>query len=137
MCSSRTDSYDREGAKDLVEEYYRVQGGRPQKPAPKKRKSLGEAKQSPKTAEQPKRQRKAKDASVPEQADDEEDAANWVPKSRSWENEVEEVDTIIREPETGLCAYLQWTNGKKSRVSIETCYEKCPKKVSAPTRVVG
>lgn len=134
MHNSQADNYGREGAKDLVEGYYKVQGGRPQKPPPKKRKLVGDAKQSPKTAE-PKRQRKAKDASAPKQANNEQNKLNWIPKGKSWENEVEEVDTILREPDSGLCAYLQWKNGKKSRVSLEACYDKCPKKVCVIIRV--
>lgn len=56
---------------------------------------------------------------------------DWVPKSKNWEKDILKVDTIMRDPDTGsLMAYLHWNNGKKSRVSIEQCYEKCPMKVS-------
>ncbi|KAJ0355084.1 hypothetical protein COL922a_014707, partial [Colletotrichum nupharicola] len=60
---------------------------------------------------------KEKDSQVPD----------WVPKSKSWENEVKAVDTIVRERD-GLVAFLHWNNDKKSKVSIEMCYEKCPRK---------
>lgn len=121
----------REGAKDLLDEYYHLQGGRPEPPAPKKRKSIGDAKATPQKTEQ-KRRRKSRASEEPKPADSkDQDVPDWVPKTKSWENEVVTVDTILREPETGmLFAYLHWKNGKKSKVSIETCYEKCPLKVS-------
>lgn len=57
---------------------------------------------------------------------------DWVPKSSNWEKELQSVDTIIRDPEdNGLYAFILWKNGKRSRVAIESCYEKCPRKVSA------
>lgn len=119
-----------EGAKDLLDEYYHLQGGRPEPPAPKKRKSIGDAKATPQKTEQ-KRRRKSRASEEPKPADSkDQDVPDWVPKTKSWENEVVTVDTILREPETGmLFAYLHWKNGKKSKVSIETCYEKCPLKM--------
>lgn len=128
----------REGAEDVVKEYYRVQGGRPTKPqAPgRKRKSMTAAKPTPEKKE-PKRRRKSQGDNAPESTDDS-DAMKWVPKSKSWENEVENVDTIMRDPETSnLIAYLHWKNGKKSKVNIEQCYEKCPRKVSFRTPTIG
>lgn len=129
----------REGANDVLEEYYKKIGGRPQKPAPKpgpgrKRKSTADSKSvtpSATPATEPKRRRKsAKAEETPVETDLEMD--DWVPKSNNWEKELESVDTIIRDPETnGLYAFILWKNGKRSRVSIESCYEKCPRKVSA------
>lgn len=59
-----------------------------------------------------------------------EEQTNWIPKGKNWDKELDAVDTIIRDPESqGLFVLLLWNNGKKSRVSIETCYEKCPRKV--------
>lgn len=55
-------------------------------------------------------------------------APDWMPKSKNWEKEVKAVDTIVREGD-GLVAYLHWNNDKKSKVSIETCYERCPHKM--------
>jgi chromobox protein 1 len=122
----------REGAKDLVEEYYRVQGGRPEKPQPRKRKSTTAPKQTPEKT-QPKKRRKSRADTATETPDNDDDAdlPNWVPKAKNWEGEVKNVDTILRDPETtNLIAYLHWKNGKKSKVSLEMCYEKCPRKAS-------
>ncbi|KAL4785235.1 hypothetical protein BJX76DRAFT_185711 [Aspergillus varians] len=122
------------GAKDVLQEYFKILGGRPEKPQPKKRKSMG---RPPKTAKEekpePKRRRRSR-AADNEETDAGEDkqekekdsqAPDWVPKSKNWEKEVNNVDTIVREAD-GLVAYLHWKNGKKSKVSIETCYQKCP-----------
>ncbi|KAE8151206.1 hypothetical protein BDV25DRAFT_98645 [Aspergillus avenaceus] len=120
-----------EGAKDIVEEYYRVHGGRPEKPQRGKRKSMTGPKPTPDKSESKRRRKSRADASTePPEKDDDSDLPNWVPRSKNWENEVVTVDTIMRDPETsGLIAYLHWTNGKKSKVSLETCYEKCPRKM--------
>lgn len=119
-----------EGAKDLVEEYYRTQGGRPEKPRPRKRKSMTGPKQTPEKAE-PKRRRKSRaDNATETPGEDDTELPEWVPRSKNWENEIQNIDTILREPGTSnLIAYLHWKNGKKSKVSLETCYDKCPKKM--------
>ena len=88
------------------------------------------AKPTPEKTE-PKRRRKSQANAAAEAADDS-DTMKWMPKSKNWEPEVENVDTIMRDPETSkLIAYLHWKNGKKSKVSIEMCYERCPRKVSS------
>lgn len=133
----------RDGANDVLEEYYKKTGGRPKKPTAKpgpkpglgrKRKSTGDSKSVTPSATdvtEPKRRRKsAKAEETPVETDLEMD--DWVPKSNNWEKELQSVDTIIRDPENnGLYAFILWKNGKRSRVSIESCYEKCPRKVSA------
>ncbi|KAL4886992.1 hypothetical protein BJY04DRAFT_176994 [Aspergillus karnatakaensis] len=126
-----------EGATDALEEYFKKLGGRPEKPQAKKRKSMGRPPKSEKSApeekEKPEPKRRRKSRADDEDSPAAEDKANqeapeWVPKSKSWENEVKAVDTIVRESD-GLVAYLHWNNDKKSKVSIETCYTKCPRKM--------
>lgn len=119
----------------MVDEYYRILGGRPQAPEKaqakgpgRKRKSVGEAKATPEKSE-PKRRRKSKVEATPEG----DELSDWLPKGKSWESDVSRVDTIIRDQESEkLFVYLNWKNGKKTRVSIETTYEKCPQKVCLP-----
>ncbi|KAI9367036.1 hypothetical protein BJX61DRAFT_547884, partial [Aspergillus egyptiacus] len=121
-----------EGAQDVLDEYFKIVGGRPEKP--KKRKSMG---RPPKAAQDqnpgPKRRRRSRADTEPEPAqpaeenDKDSSMPDWVPKSKSWEKEVKAVDTIVREKDGGLVAFLHWNNDKKSKVSIETCYEKCPR----------
>jgi chromobox protein 1 len=79
-------------------------------------------------ATEPKRRKSQKETKKVES--DAENGTDWVPKGKSWDKEVQEVDTIVRDPENnGLYAWLVFNNGRKSRVTIEACYEKCPMKV--------
>ncbi|KAL3464026.1 hypothetical protein BJX64DRAFT_255427 [Aspergillus heterothallicus] len=126
-----------EGAKDVLDEYFKVLGGRPEKPQPKKRKSMGRPPKSTPGKPEPRKRRKSRadtetDATEEKEKEKEKDkdgrVPNWVPKSKNWENEVKAVDTIVREGD-GLVAFLHWNNDKKSKVSIEMCYEKCPRKM--------
>ncbi|KAJ5287454.1 hypothetical protein N7478_003140 [Penicillium angulare] len=134
-----------DGAKDVVEQYYKKIGGRPDKPsskaAPKagrKRKSLGETKSTAPPASQNESKKRRKSAprtpasETPALTEDnsDEDTENWLPKGNNWDREVNCVDTIVRgEDNKTLFALLLWTNGKKTKVSVETCYDKCPKKM--------
>ena len=120
-----------DGAKEAVEEYYNDIGGRPEKPT-KKRKSHGQAKATPEEAERKRRRipKRATGTATPEV----EDTGGWVPKGKSWENDVASVDTVSREPSGELFAFLVWKNGKKSKVSTEMCYRRCPLKVSSLSR---
>ncbi|KAL4804508.1 hypothetical protein BDV18DRAFT_143311 [Aspergillus unguis] len=125
-----------DNAPEVLQEYFKTIGGRPEKPT-KKRKSTGRpAKAAQEEKPEPKKRRKSRandeETATPEVRKEEQEkntpAPNWVPKAKSWENEVKAVDTIVREGD-GLVAYLHWKNDKKSKVSIETCYDKCPRKM--------
>ncbi|KAL2835256.1 hypothetical protein BDW59DRAFT_156077 [Aspergillus cavernicola] len=119
-----------DGAQDILDEYFKIIGGRPQKPQPKKRKSMGRpAKSTLEKQPEPKKRRKSRAETETEPAEEKESVVpDWVPKSKSWENEVKTVDTIVRDGDA-LVAFLHWNNDKKSKVSIETCYEKCPRQM--------
>ncbi|OJJ45484.1 hypothetical protein ASPZODRAFT_144113 [Penicilliopsis zonata CBS 506.65] len=130
-----------ETAEEALNDYFESIGGRPQPPQAQrgrgKRKSMTKDATPVKTAEEPvKRRRKSKGVTEPvediktETSDETEEVGDWVPKGKSWEHEVVSVDTIIRDPDTkSLYAYLFWKNGKRSKVSIQTCYAKCPLQV--------
>jgi chromobox protein 1 len=134
----------REGAPDIVNEYYKRVGGRPERPAEKpkpgrKRKSMGDTKSktaTPVPAAEIKRRRK----SVPKETEAKEKPSTpeangdgWLPKGKNWDKDVHKVETIVRgEGNEGLLAYLEFTNGLKARVNIQACYEKCPQKVCLP-----
>jgi chromobox protein 1 len=98
---------------------------------------MGSVKAESETPAEPKRRRKSRanaettgSTETPEAEAD--DVPDWVPRSKSWEKEVDRVDTIIRDSKTNsLIAFLKWTNGKSAKVSIETCYEKCPRKAGS------
>lgn len=108
-----------------MKEYYEGLGGRPQPPEKpsKKRKSMNESKATPDKTESKKTKKSRPD-------DEElEDGLEKPPRSSNWERDVLKVETILRDPERGLVAFLQWEDGKTYRVSIQQCYEKCPMKV--------
>ncbi|KAL2861495.1 hypothetical protein BJX68DRAFT_6334 [Aspergillus pseudodeflectus] len=122
-----------EGAKDVLDEYFKGLGGRPEKPEPKKRKSMGRPPKSTPEKLEPRKRRRSRagtetDATEDKEKEKDSQVPDWVPKSKSWENEVKAVDTIVRERD-GLVAFLHWNNDRKSKVSIEMCYEKCPRKM--------
>ncbi|KAJ5785111.1 uncharacterized protein N7503_010323 [Penicillium pulvis] len=138
----------KDGAQDILAAYYKKIGGRPKKPLPqtpvkagpgRKRKSMGEPKEEPAEAPKTETKRRRKSAAqtmasetpaLTEDGSEDDDQTNWVPKGKNWDKELGAVDTIIRDPESqGLFVLLLWNNGRKSRVSIETCYEKCPQKM--------
>ncbi|ODH29205.1 hypothetical protein ACO22_03793 [Paracoccidioides brasiliensis] len=116
-----------EDTPEIVEEYYSKIGGRPEKPS-KKRKSLGESSALSRDTASSKRSKKPR--SVDGTPEMENNAANWMPKTKNWDTQVKSIDTIMRDPPTGnLFVYLNWNNDKKAKVSIQQCYEKCPQKM--------
>ena len=62
----------------------------------------------------------------------EENGIQWLPKGKNWDNQVKSVDTIVREGDAGLMAWLEFNNGHKAKLSVQACYEKCPLKVCPP-----
>ena len=137
----------RSGAKEILDAYYKKIGGRPRKNAAKpvakagpgrKRKSMGETKETS-AAAKPTEQKRRRKSSAPATeeppaemaADSEEDDLSWTPKGKDWGSQLEKVDTIIRDQDSKLLfAFLLWKNGKRSRVALETCYDRCPRQVS-------
>ncbi|CAI7635068.1 unnamed protein product [Penicillium glandicola] len=140
-----TDKYHREGARDVVTAYYKKIGGRPKNPEEKpaaakpgrKRKSMSStnvarAAPDPTAASEPKRQRRKsapKEAIKQASPSSEENGAQWLPKGKNWDKDVKEVDTIVREGDAGLMAWLEFNNGHKAKLSVQACYEKCPLKM--------
>lgn len=134
----------RDGASEIVNDYYEKIGGRPEKPAVqkgkpgRKRKSMGDSKpttaaSSPATAAEPKRRRKSgapKDDNKKEASPKTgKNSESWLPKG-SWEKEVKEVSNIAQlKDQSGLTAYLLFHNGNKIQVDVKMCYKKCPLKV--------
>ncbi|KAJ5460702.1 uncharacterized protein N7458_002254 [Penicillium daleae] len=134
------------GAKAILDAYYKKIGGRPRRNAPKptakagpgrKRKSMGKTKETSAFAEptEHKRHRKSSAPATEETptetaADSEEDDLSWTPKGKDWGSQLEKVDTIIRDQDSKmLFAFLLWKNGKRSRVALEMCYDRCPRQM--------
>jgi chromobox protein 1 len=51
---------------------------------------------------------------------------DWVHDKEHWGRDVVKVQTIENDEVHGLVAYLIWTNGKTTKVSINLCYESIP-----------
>lgn len=133
----------RDGASEILKEYYEKTGGRPERSATqkakpgRKRKSMGNSDSKTATPSQaadaePKRRRKSgatKDAKKEASPKSGENSENWLPKG-SWEKDVKEVSNIAQlKDQSGLTAYLLFHNGNKIQVDVKLCYKKCPLKV--------
>jgi chromobox protein 1 len=53
---------------------------------------------------------------------------SWVPQTKDWEPHVREVTHIEKnDNEGGYTVYIQWNNGKKTKVSMKQIYDHCPR----------
>lgn len=51
-----------------------------------------------------------------------------MPKTQDWEKYVESITHIERNTETGqLVVFINWENGKKTKVSMDKVYQHCPR----------
>ncbi|KAJ5196168.1 Chromo domain/shadow [Penicillium cf. viridicatum] len=138
------DKHHRDGAREIVTAYYKRIGGRPKKAEEKpsagkpgrKRKSMGDSKlakdvPAPAAAEAKRQRRKSAPKETSKQASPSsgENGIQWLPKGKNWDKDVKEVDTIVREGDAGLMAWLEFNNGHKAKLSVQACYEKCPLKM--------
>ena len=127
----------REGAEDAVKEYYSKIGGRPEppsKPGRGKRKSMtASAKDTPERTTSKKQKTSKQETNGTEVfvgTDIPRGIPDWVRDKDHWEEDVAKVQTITHDEDRNLVAYLIWTNGKTTKVSIGLCYEKIPMLVS-------
>lgn len=112
---------NRDGAVDVMAEYFEEIGGRPEPKPGQKRKgrASGVKSESGTPASSIKRAKQEK---------------AWSPPPGSWEHDVDHIDTVEQslDPKTGqlgLFAYLVWHNQKKTQHPLKHVYQKCPQKV--------
>lgn len=118
----------RAGAKEAIQEYFDLIGGRPEKPGAKKRKSTASA--APRTPGRATAKKTKKEPAPKEQTPSESGNDTWVPTGKNWENEAMIVDTIMKDEKSdALYAMVSWNNGKKSKVSLQLAYQRMPQKV--------
>ncbi|RAO69854.1 uncharacterized protein BHQ10_005866 [Talaromyces amestolkiae] len=121
-----------EGAEDLVKEYYSKIGGRPEpasKPGRGKRKSVtASAKDTPERTATKRQRTSKRETNGTEDlgADIPRGIPDWVGDKDHWEEDVAKVQTITQDEDQNLVAFLVWTNGKTTKVSLGLCYEKIP-----------
>ncbi|KAG4301066.1 hypothetical protein PCANB_002611 [Pneumocystis canis] len=122
-----------EGCKDLIEQYWESVGGCPplsEKSGPgRKRKSIQSYKDVDNEYEMKQRKSvtKSKDLSTTNVLSTE----TWKPPMHlsSWEDQIESVDTIERDPSGKLLVYVNWIHGEKSVHDSLLIYQKCPLKM--------
>jgi chromobox protein 1 len=93
---------------------------------------LAKPSHAPATSEAKRQRRKSAPKETTKQetpSSSESNGAQWLPKGKNWDKDVKEVDTIVREGDAGLMAWLEFNNGHKAKLSVQACYEKCPLKV--------
>lgn len=115
-------SFAQRGARDVLEAYWEIIGGKPvQKTKRRGRPSSGSLKK--------------KGAKSEDDASDE-----WlppVPSAGNWDDLVQEVETIEKDEKGALWAYLLWNEKNidgssiRNKAPIRTCYKACPQKVRA------
>jgi chromobox protein 1 len=117
----------RDGAVDVLKEYFEEIGGRPEPLTGGKRKgrAAGGKSESATPASTTKRIKQEK---------------SWSPPTGSWEHDVDFIDTVEErlDPKTGKLgkfAYLVWTNEKKTQHPLHHVYQKCPQKVRPEFKV--
>jgi len=105
-------------APEVIEQYWARQGGRQEfvfVEDVKRRKRKSEA-ITPK-----KRGRKSLGSS-----DEEWKVPLYLP---SWENEIRCIDTLERDKDNQLLAYIAWPNGRRTKHNVQLIYDKCPRRM--------
>lgn len=120
----------REGAADVLNEYFEEIGGRPKPNTAKGQKRKGRPSGVKSESGTP--------ASTTKRAKQEK---AWTPPPGSWEHDVSHCDTVEESvnPQTGKLerfAYLVWRNQKKTQHPLQHTYQKCPQKVRTTTHCV-
>lgn len=112
---------NRDGAADVIVEYFEEIGGRPEPKGGQKRKGRQSGVKS--------------ESGTPAGAKRVKQEKSWSPPPGSWEHDVSHIDTVeeTQDPKTGKLgrfAYLVWNNDKKTQHPLKHVYSKCPQKVS-------
>jgi len=67
------------------------------------------------------------DDSLIKEDDAEAEWGAWTPKSKTWEDDIKEIQTVERDSKTqDLYIFIVFKNGKKSKVKREAVHKKCP-----------
>lgn len=110
----------RDGAVDVLKEYFADIGGRPEPKGQKRKGRQSGVKADP---DMPAATVKRVKQEQP-----------WSPPPGSWEHDVSHVDTVeeTKNPKSGQLerfGYLVWNNQKKTQHPLKHIYQKCPQKV--------
>jgi hypothetical protein len=112
----------------VLDRYFERIGGRPEPSKLGKRKSSSQLKQSPSDSPVPKRSKRTNTNDEEFVDESSQTAATWTPKSENWEREIQTIDTVERDAETGkLWAFILFkSNMKRTKVGMDKVYKHCP-----------
>ena len=127
-------------ARDILSKYHRKIGGPPKPPTKPARTGPKSGKKS-RSSQSIRRQSSTTDTDSPPpqkrqrheiNEDDEGDEGDegegtWVPRDENWETQIVGVETLERDNNGQLIAYIVFTNGKKTKVSMDKVYRHCPR----------
>ena len=112
----------------MLDNYFKRIGGRPE-PTSKlgKRKSASQLKQTS-DSPIPKRSKRTNTNDEESVGGSSQAASTWTPKSENWESEIDKIDTVERDGETGkLWAFILFKNNmKRTKVGMDKVYKHCP-----------
>lgn len=127
---------------ELLARYHHKIGGAPQPPGKSNnlkkqasRKALRDSgasatKDSPAPPAKRQKRAKADDPALSDDLDREPTLDDYQPKGNNWETQVKEIQTVERDEKTGdLFIFLEFKNGRKSRVKNGKIRTVCPQKL--------
>jgi chromobox protein 1 len=96
-------------ARDILAAYHKRIGG---DPTPSLKRSASQKDQTP----------------VKRTKQEEDTFGSWVPKTQDWEPSVNKVTHIEKDESSGrLVAFVDWKNGKKTKIDMDQIYQHCPR----------
>lgn len=51
---------------------------------------------------------------------------DWLPKEKLWDDHIDEIETIQRDENSTLTAFIRWKNGRRAKVGMDKVYKHCP-----------
>lgn len=111
----------------MLDKYFERIGGRPEPSRLGKRKSALQLKQTS-DSPVPKRSKRTNTNDEDSVNGSSQAASTWTPKSENWEREIDKIDTVERDGETGkLWAFILFKNNmKRTKVGMDKVYKHCP-----------
>lgn len=130
MSESNNPPNYRENADEILEEYYRIIGGRDAAFVESEKAARGKKRGRQSTGAQGAGTKRSRKNSAHPGASTPPATKKWTPPSGSWEDDIEDIDACEEEGSGKMIVYLNWKNGQKTKHDTTVIYKKCPQKVS-------